>query len=212
MHTTEVGQIGLSPPRQSHHARATSLVPLGGPPMAGLNRRPYFACRSAVHKHIQHLASYCESTWTLRRHMRTNAHKPYVYRHQRSEQEFEEARLQRALTGSLNTGLMPSSSLCAKGGAGTANFAGDFYPIGGGGGGKVSQAFYTVTRRCALGPAAAATCIRVPSPITSAHACPAHKLPPCVTCKRLRLLAATCYAKGHHAPGYVDRRPLSKVC
>ena len=37
--------------------RATSLVPPGGPPMAGLNRRPYFACHSAMHKHIQHFAS-----------------------------------------------------------------------------------------------------------------------------------------------------------
>ena len=32
--------------------RATSLVPLGGPLVAGLNRRPYFACRDAMHKHV----------------------------------------------------------------------------------------------------------------------------------------------------------------
>ena len=100
--------------------RATSLVPLGGPPVAGLNRRPYFACRDAMHKHVQLLASYCESTWTLRTHTRTNAHRPYEYRRRKTEQEVEEARLQRALTGSLNTGLMPSSSLCAKGGGGRA--------------------------------------------------------------------------------------------
>ena len=56
--------------------RTTSLVPLGGPPVAGLNRRPYFACRDAMHKHVQLLASYCESTWTLRTHTRTNAHRP----------------------------------------------------------------------------------------------------------------------------------------
>ena len=62
-----------------------------------------------------------------------HTHAPYVYCHRRCEQEVEEAPLQRALTGSLNTGLMPSSSLCAKGGAGWANFAGDFYPIMGGG-------------------------------------------------------------------------------
>ena len=79
-------------------------------------------------------------------------------------------------------------------------------------GGKVAQAPYTVTRRRAPGPRAAATCIVVPSPITSAHACSAHKLPVCVTCKWLCLLAATCCAKGHHALGYVDHMPLSKVC
>ena len=57
--------------------RATSLVPLGGPLVAGLNRRAYFACRDAMHKHIQLLASYCESTWTLRTHTQTHAHRPY---------------------------------------------------------------------------------------------------------------------------------------
>ena len=189
---------------------ATSLVPLGGPPVAGLNRRPYFACCDAMHKHIQLLASYCECTWTLRTHMRSNAHRPYEYRRKKTEQEVEEARLQRALTGSLNTGLMPSSSLCAKGGAGATHFAGDFYPVMGGG--KATQAPYTVTRRRAPQPTAPATCIAVPSPMVSAYACPAHRLPACVTCKRLRLSAAACCAKGHHAPGYVDCRPVSKVC
>ena len=104
--------------------RATSLLPSGGPPVAGLNGRPYFPCRGAMNKHIQHLASYCESAWTLRKHMRTSAHRPYVYRHRWSQQEVEEARLQRALTGSLNAQFMPSSCLSAKGGRGTANFAG----------------------------------------------------------------------------------------
>ena len=80
------------------------------------------------------------------------------------------------------------------------------------GGGKAAQAPYTVTRRRAPQLTAPATCIAVPSPMMSAHACPAHRLPACVTCKRLRLSAAVCCAKGHHAPGYVDRRPLSKVC
>ena len=89
-----------------------------------------------MHKHIQHLASYCESIWTLRTHTRTNAHRPYEYRRRKTEQEAKEARLQRALTGSLNTGLMPSSSLCTKGGAGATNFAGDFYLVMGGGGGS----------------------------------------------------------------------------
>ena len=117
-------------------------MPLGGPPVAGLNRRLYFACRDAMHKYVQLLASYCESTWMLRTHTRTNAHRPYEYRRRKTEQEVEEARLQRlqrALTGNVNTGLMPSSSLCAKGGAGATNFAGDFYPVLGGGGGGGGQ-------------------------------------------------------------------------
>ena len=112
--------------------RATSLVPLGGPPVAGLNRRPDFACRHAMHKHVQLLASYRQYTWTLCTRTRTNARRPYVYRRKKKAQEVEEERLQRAFAGSLNTGLMPSSSLCAKGG-GATNFAGDFYPVMGGG-------------------------------------------------------------------------------
>ena len=181
--------------------RATLLVPLGGPLVAGLNRRPYFACRDAMHKHIQLLASYCESTWTLRTHTRTNAHRPYECRRRKTEHEVEEARMWRALTGNLNTGLMPSSSLCAKG---------DYYPVMGGG--KAAQAPYTVTRRRAPPPTAPAACNLAPSPMISSHACAAHKLPACVTCKRLRLSAAVCCARGHNAPGYVDRRPLTKVC
>ena len=124
--------------------RAMSLVPLGGLPVAGLDRRPYFACRDAMHKHVQLLASYSESTWTLRTHTRANAHRQYEYRRRKTEQEVEEARLQRALIGSPNTRLMPSSSLCAKGGAGATNFARDNHPVMGGG--KAAQAPYTVTR------------------------------------------------------------------
>ena len=190
--------------------RATSLVPLGGPPVAGLNRHPYFSCHDAMHEHVQLLASYCESTWRLRTHTRTNTHRPYEYGRLKTEQEVQEARLQRALTGSLNTRLTPSSSLCAKGGGGATNFAEDFYPVMGGG--KAAQAPYTVTRRRAPQPTAPATCDLAPSPMISSHACLAHKLPACVTCKRLRKSAAVCCAKGHHAPWYVDRRPPSKVC
>ena len=178
--------------------------------MAGLNRRPYFACRGPMHKQVQLLASYSESTWTPCTHTRTNAHRPYQYRRPNTEQKVEEARLQRALKGSLNTGLMPSCSLCAKGGAGTTNFAGDFYPVMGGG--KAAQAPYTVTRRTAPQPIAPATCDLAPSLMISSHACSAHKLRVCVTCKRQHQPAAMCCARGHHAPGYVDRRPLSKVC
>ena len=66
--------------------------------------------------HMEQLARYCESTWTLCTHARTHAQRPYVYRVRRTAEEVEEARLLRALAGSLNTGLMPSSSLCTKGG------------------------------------------------------------------------------------------------
>ena len=52
----------------------------------------------------------------MRTHARTHTQRPYVYRLRRTAEEVEEARLQRALAGSLNMGLMPSSSLCAKGG------------------------------------------------------------------------------------------------
>ena len=190
--------------------RATSLVPLGGPPVAGLNRRPYFACRDAMHKHVQLLTSYCESTWTLRTHTRTNAHRPYEYRRRKTEQEVEEARMQRALTGSLNIGLMPSSSLRAKGGGGHNNFCRGSLP---GYGGRQSRPspIQSHTQESAATDAPA-TCDLAPSPMISSHACPAHKLPACVTCKRLRQSAAVCSARGHHALGYVDRRPPSKVC
>ena len=96
--------------------RSVALVPMGGPALAGLNRRPYFACRSAMISHMEQLACCCESTWTLRMHARMQAQRPCVYRVRRAAEEVEEPHLQRALAGSLNTGLMPSSSLCAKGG------------------------------------------------------------------------------------------------
>ena len=96
--------------------RSAALVPMGGPALGGLNRRPYFACRSAMVSHMEQLALYCESTWTLRTHARTHAQRPYVHRVRCIAEEVEETRLQRAMAGSLNTGFMPSSSLCAKGG------------------------------------------------------------------------------------------------
>ena len=164
-----------------------------------------------MHARIKHLSSYFKSTWALRMHTCTNMHRPYVFHHQGSEQDVEKAHLQRVLTGSLNTGLIPSSSLYAKEGGGTTNFAADFYRIMGGGG-KVAQDPYTITRKRVPDQTPAATCIAIPSSLTSAHACRAHRLPACVTCQRLRLSAATCCSKGHHASGYVGRRLPSKVC
>ena len=98
--------------------RANSLVPLGGPQQSSLNPRPYFVSRQAMVGHIAKLSQYCEETWALRAHSRQNKARTYVYRHRRSPAEVEEARIQRALVGALNTGLMPSSSATAKGGGG----------------------------------------------------------------------------------------------
>ena len=97
--------------------RANSLV-LGGPQQSGLNRRPYFVSRQAMIGHIAKLSQYCEETWALRAHSRQNKARMSVYRHRRSLAEVEEARIQRALVGALNTGLMPSSLATAKGGGG----------------------------------------------------------------------------------------------
>ena len=96
--------------------RGNSLVPLGGPQQSGLNRRPYFVSRQAMVGHIAKLSQYREETWALRARSRQNKARTYVYRHRRSPAEVEEARIQRALVGALNTGLMPSSSATAKAG------------------------------------------------------------------------------------------------
>ena len=98
------------------------MVLRGGPPVAGLNRRPYVACHEAMKAHIQQLSSYCDSMWALRTRARSNAHRPYVYCQRRLKQEEEEAPLQRALTKILNTRPMPFSSLCDKGGGGGSQF------------------------------------------------------------------------------------------
>ena len=82
--------------------RCNSLVPLGGPALCGLNRRPYFACRNALHTHIQKLAEYCEHAWTAKVGMhRTHALRSYAYRPRKSAQEVEDHRLHRALQGNL---------------------------------------------------------------------------------------------------------------
>ena len=95
--------------------RANSLVPLG-PQQSGLNRRPYFVSMQAMVGHIAKLSQYCEETWALRAHSRQNKARTYVYRHRHSPAAVEEARVQWALVGALDTGLMPSSSATAKGG------------------------------------------------------------------------------------------------
>ena len=41
--------------------RCASLVPLGGPLLCGLSRRPYCACREEMGHHVRELATYCET-------------------------------------------------------------------------------------------------------------------------------------------------------
>ena len=99
--------------------RCNSLVPLGGLALCGLNRRPYFACRTALHTHILKLAEYCEHAWAAKVGiLRTQAPRAYAYRPRRSAQEVEEHRLHRALQGNVQAGLAPSSEqvVSAKGG------------------------------------------------------------------------------------------------
>ena len=114
--------------------------------------------------------------------------------------------MRRALAGSLNTGLMPSSSLCAKRG-GSTTFTTDVFPVIRSGCGP--QAPYSVTVRRKAATRAYTPVTRAPQ----AHPlCPAHFLPECSTCKTLRIPAALCYSKGHHNPGHIDRLTLLKTC
>ena len=103
--------------------RCSSLVPLGGPALCGLNCRPYFACRNAMRTHIQQLAAYCERTWASKVGLnRVHILCPYTHRPRKTAQEVEEHRLHRALQGNLQSGLAPSSeqTTFARGGGGGA--------------------------------------------------------------------------------------------
>ena len=60
-------------------------------------------------QHIRTLTQYCEATWITHSHTRPVVQRPYVYRARKTLEEVEEARLQWALTGSLNTDLMPAT-------------------------------------------------------------------------------------------------------
>ena len=107
--------------------RSAALVPMGGRALAELNTRPYFAYRSAMISHMEQLARCCESTWTLRTRARTHALRPYVYRVRRAAKEVEEARLQRALAGNLNTGLRGRLKCSARALRARCNYLG-FWP------------------------------------------------------------------------------------
>ena len=111
--------------------RCSSLVPLGGPALCGLNCHPYFTCRSAMNMHVQQLAAYCERTWAAKVGLnRLHKLRPYTHRPRRTAQEVEEHRLQRALQGNLQLGVAPSSEQTnfAKGGGGLLLLCSRFLP------------------------------------------------------------------------------------
>ena len=70
--------------------RCGSLVPLGGPAICGLNKRPYFARREAMLSHIRKLVQYCEEQWVAKAGThRTHALRPYTYRPRKTAAEIE---------------------------------------------------------------------------------------------------------------------------
>jgi hypothetical protein len=111
--------------------RCGALVPLEGPQLCGLNRRPYFNRRKEMIHHVKEPQEYCEGRQTLR--ARPSCKRPYVHRPRRSATEVDQARVHRARHGHLSTALLPASAksapppLMAKGGGG-ASFGGDLYP------------------------------------------------------------------------------------
>ena len=94
-------------------------------------------------KHIAWLSQYCEATWTQHTHARAPVPRPYTYRARRTPAEVEEARIQRALTGSLNTGIIPRPRTAPKG-RGGKSFACHLFPVIGDG--RVPHAPYTGTQ------------------------------------------------------------------
>ena len=188
--------------------RCSSLVPLGGPALCGLNCRPYFTCRGAMNMHVQQLAAYCERTWATKVGLnRIHKLRPYTHRPRRTAQEVEEHRLQRALQGNLQLGLAPSSeqTTFAKGGGGCSSFAADFFPVIGDG--KLPQRPYAGTRRRANTHRAPP-----PAPPADPSKCAQHSADACTTCKRLRRTAEACCALGHHADDHIARRPQLQLC
>ena len=188
--------------------RCSSLVPLGGPALCGLNCRPYFAGRNAMLFHIQKLADYCEQLWSSKvgAH-RVHAPRPYAYRPRRSAAEVESHRLHRALHGNLQTGPAPPSEqiMPAKGGGSNSSFGADFFPVIGDG--RLPQRPYTGTRRHVSTHTTPHLAPRVDH-----SKCVAHTALACMTCKRLRKSAEECCKLGHHAASHVARRPQLQLC
>ena len=86
-----VKKVSLHP--VAHMTRCGALIPLGGPAVCGLNRRPYFTCRQKMIPHIRTLTQYYEATWITCSHTRPAVQRPYVYRARKTREEVEEARL-----------------------------------------------------------------------------------------------------------------------
>ena len=125
--------------------RCGALIPLG-PALCDWNKRPYFACRHKMLTHVQMLVRYCESTWITHSHACAMVHRLCAYCTCKSDKKIAEARLWRALTGTLNIGLMLSKAqqLIAIGGF-IGTFAKGFFTVMGNG--RVPTAApYTVTR------------------------------------------------------------------
>ena len=124
----------------------------------------------------------------------------------KTPEEVEEAHLQRTLTGSLNTGLMPAADAhtMAKGGS-SGTFAKDLFLVMGDG--KVPQAPYTTVKRKLQAPAHSAL-----APSRGTGTCAQHTHPPCLTCCRFHKTAETCCSMEHHTPGYVAQLPMPQRC
>ena len=91
--------------------RCGALVPLEGPQLCGLNRRPYFNRRKEMIHHVKEPQEYCEGRQTLR--ARPSCKRPYVHRPRRSATEVDQARVHRARHGHLSTALLPASATSA---------------------------------------------------------------------------------------------------
>ena len=72
---------------------------------------------------------------------------------------------------------------------------------------RVPQCLYTGTCRHTHTPSSAPLAPQQGQPHYTTH-----KQPACTTCKCLRKSARACCALGHHAVGYVSRRPQSQLC
>ena len=199
---TKKGSLHPAP----HTTRCGALIPLGGLAVCGLNRRPYFTCRQKMIQHICTLTQYCEATWITRSHTRLAEQRPYVCRARKTPKEVEEARLQRTLTGSLGTCLMPAvdTHTVAKGGT-SGTFAKDLFLVMGDG--KVPRAPYTTVTRGQQAPAHCAV-----APPQGTGTCAQHTRPPYLTCRRFHRTTEPCCSMGHHTPGYVVHLPMLQRC
>ena len=186
--------------RESHMTRCGALIPPGGRAVCGLNWRPYLTFRQKMIRHICTLTQSCEATWIARSHTRPAAQRPYVYRARKTPEQVEEARLQRALTGSLNTSLMPAAdtqrrlqqTLCQRpfsGHRGRQSPAGPIHHSH-----KQVARSHTLRGRTAKG---------------NGHMGTSHTP---ATCRRLHSTAETCCSMLHHTPGHVARLPMLQRC